>query len=60
MEKDNALDDNCIFQITVPAHLGAFISSNIRRIMNDFFREGDGFHNNNIYFSDTESLDVES
>ena len=39
--------------------LGAFILANSRRIMNKFIREINGFYNNNIYYTDTDSLYIE-
>ena len=40
----------------MPAVLGAFILSNRKRIMNNFIREINGFYNNNIYYTDCDSL----
>ena len=42
-----------------PSQLGAFILSFIKRIVNNFIREINGFYNNNIYYGDTDSLYVE-
>ena len=56
MRKDDGLDDDCDIKKTLPAHLGALISSNSKRIMNNFITETNGFHNNNIYYGDTDSL----
>ena len=40
MKKDVGLDDNgSDIEITLPAHLEAFILSNTQRIMNNFVRE---------------------
>ena len=44
---------------TLPSHLGAFILSNRKRIMNNFIREINGFYNNSIYYTDTENLHKE-
>ena len=44
---------------TLPCHLGAFILSNSKRIMNNFIREINGFYNNSIYYGDTDSLYIE-
>ena len=56
-EKDNGLDDtDCDIKNSLPAHLGAFILSKSKRIMNNFIREIKGFYNNSIYDGDTDSL----
>ena len=39
--------------------MGAFILSNSKRIMNNFIREINGFYNNSIYYTDTDSLCIE-
>ena len=44
---------------TLPNHLGAFILSNTKRIMNNFIREINGFYINSIYYGDTDSLYIE-
>ena len=44
---------------TLPSHLGAFLLSNSKRIMNNFIREINGFYNNSIYYGDTDSLYIE-
>ena len=59
MKKDHGLDDECDIKKTLPGHLGAFILSNSKRIMNNFIRDINGFHNNNIYYGDTDSLYIE-
>ena len=59
MKKDDGLDDDCDIKNTLPGHIRAFISSNCRRIMNNFVRETNGFYNNNIYYTDTDSLYIE-
>ena len=60
LEKDDGLDDDgCDIEITSPAVLGAFILSNSKRILNNFIREINGFFNNNIYYTDCDSLYIE-
>ena len=59
MKKDDGLDDGCDIKKTLPVVLGAFILSNIKRIMNNFIREINGFYNNSIYYGDTDSLYIE-
>ena len=44
---------------TLPSHLGAFILSNSKQIMNNFIREINGFHDNSIYCGDTDSVYIE-
>ena len=57
MKKDEELDDNdCDIKNSLPAQLGAFILSKSNRIMNNFTREINGFHNNIVYYIDTDSL----
>ena len=40
---------------TMPSHFGSYILSHSKRLMNDVFREIDGFYSNNIYYGDTDS-----
>ena len=56
MRKDEGLNDNCDIKNILPAHLGAFILSNSKRVMNNFRGEINGFYNNSIYYGDTDSL----
>ena len=44
---------------TLLSHLGAFILSNSKQIMNNFIWEKNGFYNNGIYYGDTDSLYIE-
>ena len=52
LKRGDGLDDNdCGLKNSLPAHLGAFMLSNSKRIMNivnNFIREINGFYNNNI------------
>ena len=59
MKKDDGLDDDFDIKNTLPAVLGAFILSIIKRIMNNFMREINRFYNNSIYYEDTDSLYIE-
>ena len=43
----------------MPAVLGSFTLANSRRIMNKFIREINGFYENNICYTDTDSLYIE-
>ena len=56
MKKEDGLDDDFDIENTLPAVLGAFMLVNSRRKMNIFFREINGFHNNSIYYGDTDSV----
>ena len=59
MKKDDGLDDDCVFKNTLPTVMGAFILSNSKRIMNNFFGEINGFYIYSIYYGDTDSLYIE-
>ena len=59
MKKGDGLDDDCDIKNPLPVVLGASILSNSRRIMNKFIREINGFYNNNIYYTDCDSLYIE-
>ena len=41
---------------TMPSHFGSYILSHSKRLMNYVIEEIDGFYNNNIYYTDTDSL----
>ena len=58
-KRDDGLDDGCDIKNTLPAVLGAFILANNRRIMNEFIREINGFYENNIYYTDMDSVYIE-
>ena len=59
LRKDDGLDDDCDIKNILPSRLGAFILSNIKRIINKFTREKNGFYKINIYYSDCDSLYTE-
>ena len=59
MKKDDGLDVNCGIKNILPAVLGAFILGNSRRIMNKFIKETNRFYKINIYYTDTDSLNIE-
>ena len=44
----------------MPLHLGAFVLSNSKRIMNKFVEAIGGFETNDVYYGDTESLYIEN
>ncbi|ESO85031.1 hypothetical protein LOTGIDRAFT_176084 [Lottia gigantea] len=45
---------------TTPTHLGAFILSHSKKIMNNFIHVIDGFYKPEIYYTDTDSLYISS
>ena len=59
LKKDDGLEGDNDVKNTLPSHLGAFILSNSKRLMNNFIREINGFYNNSIYYGDTDSLYIE-
>ena len=59
MKKNDGLDDDCDIKKTLPAVFGAFIIGNSRRNMNKFIKEINGFFENNIIYTDTDSLYME-
>ena len=56
LKKDDGLEGDNDVKNTLSSHLGAFILSNSKRIMNNFIKEINGFYNNSIYYGDTDSL----
>ena len=40
----------------MPLHLGAFVLSNSKRIMNNFIHAINGFYTNDVYYTGTDSL----
>ena len=59
LKKDDGLDDQNDIKNTLPSRLGAFISSNSKRIMNNFIRVINGFYSNSTYYGDTDILYTE-
>ena len=56
---DEGIDKEIEEKNKMPSHLGAFILSNSKRIMNKFVTVIDGFKTNNVYYQDTDSLYIE-
>ena len=54
--QDEGLDCETDLKITIPTHLGSFISSNKKRIMIDFIREFVDFETINVNYTDTDTL----
>ena len=60
MTDDKGLEDEVKKLDTMPLHLGAFVLSNSKRIMNNFIHGIDGFYTNDVYYTDTDSLYIEN
>ena len=45
---------------TMPLHLGAFVFSNSKRIMNNFIHTINGFYTNDVSYTDTDSFYIEN
>ena len=60
MINDPGLEDEIKKLNAMPLHLGAFVLSNSKRIMNKFIHATNGFYTNDVYYTDTDSLYIES
>ena len=60
MIDDPGLEDEVKKLNTMPLHLGAFVLSNGKRIMNNFIHAINGFYTNDVYYTDTDSLYIEN
>ena len=60
MVDDPGLEDEIKKVNTMPLHLGAFVLSNSKRIMNNFIHAINGFYTNDVYYTDTDSLYIEN
>ena len=60
MIDDEGLEDEIKKINTMPLHLGAFVLSNSKRIMNNFIHAINGFYTNDVYYTDTDSLYIEN
>ena len=60
MKDDEGLLDEIKKANTLPLQLVVFISSNSKRIMNNFIHAIDGFYANEVYYTDTDSLYIEN
>ena len=45
---------------TMPLYLRAFVLLNSKRIMSKFIHANNGFHTNDVYYGDTDSLYIEN
>ena len=59
MKDDEGLEDEVKKTNTLPLQLAVFLLSNSKRIMNNFLHAIDGFHTNDVYYTDTDSLYIE-
>ena len=60
MVDDAGLEDEVKKLKTMPLHLGAFVISNCKRIVNNFIHAINGFYTNDVYYTDTDSLYTEN
>ena len=60
MIDDKGLEDEVKKLNTMPLHLGAFVLSNSKRIMNNLIHAVNGFYTNDVYYTDTDSLYIEN
>ena len=60
MIDDKGLEDEIKKINTMPLHLGAFVLSNSKRIMNNFIHVINGFYTNDVYYTDTDAIYIES
>ena len=54
MKNDVGLVDNVKKLNTMPLHLGSFVLSNNKRVMNNFIPSFNELYTNNIYYGDTD------
>ena len=59
LRDDEGLEDEVKKVNTLPLQLAVFILSNSKRIMNNFIHAIDGFHTNDVYYTNTDSLYIE-
>ena len=59
MEEEYGLYCDKDVKNNLPSHLGSFILSISKTLMNIIFREINGFHNLGIYYTDTDSSYME-
>ena len=60
MKDDAGLEDEVKKVSTLPLHLGSFVLSNSRRIINNSIHAINGFNTNDLYYTDTDSLFIEN
>ena len=60
MIDDAGLEDEVKKLITMPLHLGVFVLTNSKRIMNNFIYAFYGFYANDLSYEDTDSMYIEN
>ena len=60
MIDDKGFEDEVKKINTMPLHLGAFVLSNSKRIMNNFIHAINGFYTYDVYYTDTDTIYIES
>ena len=60
MIDDPGLEDGVKKLNTMPIHLGAFVLSNSKKIMNNFIHAISGFYTYDVHYTDTDSLYMEN
>ena len=60
MIDDAGLEDEVKKLNTMPLHLGVFVLSNSKRIMNNFIHAIVGFYTNDVCYTDTDTLYIEN
>ena len=60
LKDDDVLEGEVKKVNTLPLQLAVFILSNSKRNMNSFIHAIDGFYTNDVYYTDTDSLYIES
>ena len=60
LKDDEGLQDEVKKVNTLSLQVAVFILSNSKRIMNNFIHAIDGFHSNDVYYTDTDSLYIEN
>ena len=60
LKDDEGIEDEVKKVKTLPLQLAVFVLSNSKRIMNNFIQAINGFYTNDVYYTDTDSLYIES
>ena len=60
MIDDAGLEDEVRKLNTMPLHLGAFVLSNSKRIVNNYIQATNRFRTNDVYYTDTDSSYIEN
>ena len=60
LKDDEGIEDEVKKVNTLPLQLAVFILSDSKRIMNNFIHAINGFYTNDVYYTDTDSLYIES